>query len=220
MTSMKPTPQTARAVLRTLSKRYTERGMTDLGNPNDTIIATVLAAQTTDVQVLKLFPSFRKRFPNWQALANAKVSDIASSINTIGLYHAKAKALKGMGQRILSEYGGKVPKTMDELVTLPGVGRKTASVVLSACFGVPSVAVDTHVFRIVTKRLKWSKGKTPEAVERDLKLLVPQKDWSEINRSLVPFGRDVCKAVTPQCWRCPIAKHCPFTPKTPAPKDL
>ncbi len=209
---------TARAVLSVLSKRYTERGMTHLGTPEDTLIATMLSARTTDVQVLKAFPGLRNKFPDWKSLAAAHVEDIGKTINTIGLYKAKARALKGMAQILLKDFGGKVPRTMEELVTLPGVGRKTASVVLAACFDVPAIAVDTHVLRIVVRRLKWSKGKSPEKVERDLMTLVPRPMWSTINRVFVPFGRDICKAGTPQCWRCPIAKHCPYTPKTPAPK--
>ena len=215
--NMKPNSKIISAVLRTLSRRYTERGMTHLDTPEDTLVATMLSAQTTDVQVLKAFPGLRKKFPNWKALACARVEDIEKTINTINLYKTKAKALKGMAQRILLTYKGKVPHTMDELITLPGVGRKTASIMLSACFNEPSIAVDTHVLRIMTKRLAWSHRKTPTHIETDLKALVPKAQWSTINRVIVPFGRDICKARRPECWRCPIAAHCPFMPKTSAP---
>jgi endonuclease III len=209
--------QTTKTVLKILAKRYTKTGMTNLGNPNDTLLATLLSARTTDVQVLKLFPAFRKKFPNWKALAAAKVTEIESSINTIGLFRAKARAVKGLAQKILTEFGGKVPRTMEELVTLPGVGRKTASVVLSFCFDTPAIAVDTHVFR-VTHRLGWSKGKTPEQVEQELRARVPQKIWSEVNRTIVPFGREICVGGrAPKCWMCPVVKYCPYQPKTPPP---
>jgi endonuclease-3 len=203
-------------VLKALGKRYRGTGMTDLGNPADTLLATVLSAQTTDVQVLKVFPSFRRAFPNWKSLAEAKWTDIAKTINTVGLYRSKAKALKGLARIILDDYGGRVPSTMEDLLRLPGVGRKTASVVLSFSFGQPAIAVDTHVFRIV-RRLGWSKGKDAKRVEQDLMKRVPKTMWSEINRTMVPFGRDVCQARLPQCWRCPVAKWCAYPHKTPHP---
>ncbi|HVM90835.1 MAG TPA: endonuclease III [Verrucomicrobiae bacterium] len=203
-------------VLRTLGQRYTAKGMTDLGNPADTLLATVLSAQTTDVQVLKAFPGFRRAFPSWKALASADVREIEKTINTVGLYRSKAKAVKGLARMILDAYGGRVPSTMEDLVRLPGVGRKTASVVLSFCFGKPAIAVDTHVFRIA-RRLGWSQGKDPQRVERDLMKLVPEKQWSEINRTMVPFGREICRARTPECWRCPVAKWCAYPNKTPRP---
>jgi endonuclease-3 len=214
---MKITSSIAAKVIQTLDKLYDAKGMTDLGNPEDTLLATILSARTTDVQVLKLFPAFRKKFSTWKKLAEADVRDIEKSINTIGLYRAKAKNLKALGQKMISDFQGKVPKTMEELVTLPGVGRKTASVVLAFSFNTPAIAVDTHVFRIA-HRLGWSKGKTPEQVERDLLALVPKPEWINVNRTMVQFGRDVCVGGRkPECWRCPIAKWCAFEPKTPKP---
>ncbi len=198
--------------LQTLGKKYPGTGMTDLGNPEDTLLATLLSAQTTDIQVLRVYPILRKRFPKLKDLANAKVRDIESCINSVGLYRTKAKAVKALARMLIGQYKGKVPSTMEELVKLPGVGRKTASVVLSFAFDKPAIAVDTHVFRIV-RRLGWSKGKDPERVEQDLMKLVPPKLWSEINRSMVPFGRDICKAPNPQCWRCPVRQWCNYPKK-------
>lgn len=206
----------ASRVVQILSKRYTKKGDMDMGSPEDTLLATLLSARTTDKQVLKVFPAFRKQFPTWKKLANADVASIEKMISTIGLYKSKAKAINGLAKKILSEFHGKVPKTMEELVTLPGVGRKTASCVMSYAFGLPSIAVDTHVFRIV-HRLGWSRGKNPEIVEREIKALVPERLWAEVNRTMVQFGRDICVAGKPQCWRCPIAKWCAFKPKTPNP---
>lgn len=172
-----------------------------------------MSARTTDAQVLKMFPSFRKKFPNWKKLAEADVNDIAKAMNTIGLYRNKAKSLKGLAQKIIADYDDKVPESMEELITLPGVGRKTASCVLSNCFNEPAIAVDTHVFRI-SRRLGWAKGKDAKKVEKELADLVPKTSWSNINLTFVPFGRDICKPQKPQCYKCPIAKYCEYKDKT------
>lgn len=214
---MSTTIHFASKVVAALRRRYRDKGMVDLGNPEDTLIATLLSARTTDVQVLKVYPNLRKTFPTLQSFAKARVEDIAAQISSIGLYRAKAKAIKGLAIRLLSEYGGRVPQTMEDLVTLPGVGRKTASCVLWYGFGLPAMAVDTHVFRI-TRRLGWTKGKTVEQVERDLMKDIPARYWGDINRTMVQFGRDICRPGTPQCWRCPVAPWCRYEPKTPAPK--
>ncbi len=206
-------------VLKVLGKRYTAGGGTVMKRPEDTLIATLLSARTTDKQVLKIYPSFRKRFPTLNSLADAKWTDIAESINTIGLYRQKAKAVKKLAQMMLGDFKGRVPSTMDELLRLPGVGRKTASVVLSFVFGEPAIAVDTHVFRIV-RRLGWAQEKNALKVEQELRALVPKRLWSEINRTIVPFGRDICVAGRPQCWRCPVAKWCSYPNKTKAPSVL
>jgi len=209
--------QKSSRVLHILSSRYPQKADMDLGTPEDTILGVLMSARTTDVQVLKAFPAFRKKFPTWKKLANATPAEIAATISTIGLYRAKAKAINGLAKMILNDFNGKVPQTMEELILLPGVGRKTASCVLAYCFHVPAIAVDTHVFR-VAHRLGWSNGKTPERVERDLRALVPEKDWMEINRTFVRFGREICTgARKPKCWMCPVAKWCAYQPKTAAP---
>ncbi|MBU1349148.1 endonuclease III [Patescibacteria group bacterium] len=213
---MKPSTDSVVKTLAVLKKAYPQKPDMDLGTPDDTILGTLLSARTTDAQVLKIWPSFRKRFPTWPSLAEANVEDIASAINTVGLYRSKAKAISGLAKKILADFGGNVPRTMEELTTLPGVGRKTASCVLSYAFGVPSIAVDTHVFRIA-RRLGWSSSRTPEQVERDLLALVSKRLWGEVNRRFVHFGRDVCIGGTPRCWRCPVACWCTFTPKTARP---
>ena len=206
-------------VLKVLGKRYTAGGGTVMKRPEDTLIATLLSARTTDKQVLKMYPSFRRRFPDLKSLAEAKWTDIAASINTIGLYRQKAKAVKKLAQILLADFHGRVPSTMEELVRLPGVGRKTASVVLSFVFGKQAIAVDTHVFRIV-RRLGWAHGKNALKVEQELRAFVPERLWSEINRTIVPFGREICVAGRPQCWRCPVAQWCKYPNKTKAPSVL
>lgn len=210
-------PERIKKTLRILSRRYPGTGMTDLGNPEDTLMATLLSARTTDVQVLRVYPGLRKAFPTLKSLARADVRAIEKRINTIGLYRTKAKALKALAQKLMKDFDGRVPSTMDELVTLPGVGRKTASVVLSFAFGKPAIAVDTHVFRVV-RRLGWAKGKDAKRVETELRADVPERLWSEINRTMVPFGRDICKAPKPQCWRCPVASLCAYPHKTKPPE--
>jgi endonuclease-3 len=203
-------------VVRVLAKKYTGKADMDLGNPKDTLLGVLMSARTTDVQVLKVFPAFKKKFPTWESLAKAKPSEIAASINTIGLYKSKAKAINGLARLIISKHRGRVPNTMEELMELPGVGRKTANCVLSHVYGADTVCVDTHVFRIA-RRLGWSRGKTPEAVEEDIQRMLSKNLWSETNRVFVKFGRDICKAPTPQCWRCPVREWCAFEPKTEAP---
>jgi len=204
----------AEKVIIVLKRRYPQKADMDLGNPDDSLLATIFSARTTDAQVLKMFPAFRRKFPTWKKLAAANVADIAKSINTIGLYRNKAKSVKALAQKILAEFDGKVPRTIEELVTLPGVGRKTASCILSQSFGIPAVAVDTHVFRIA-HRLGWSKGKTPEKVEEDIKKIVPEKLWGDVNRTMVRFGREICVGgKKPKCWLCPVAKWCAYKQKT------
>jgi endonuclease-3 len=160
-----------------------------------------------------VYPGLRRAFPTLAALAKAPTSAIAAKISTIGLYRNKSKAVKALAQKLIADFDGKVPRTMGELVTLPGVGRKTASCVLAYAFKIPAIAVDTHVYRIV-HRLGWAKGKSAEQVEMELRKLVPERSWIDINRSMVQFGRDICKPGTPQCYRCPVAKWCAYPNKT------
>ncbi len=204
-------------VLKILEPLYPAKGMVDLGNPEDTLIATLLSARTTDAQVLKVYPGLRKRFPRLQDFAEASVEDIARSIASIGLYRNKAKAIQALAKRLLEVYDGKVPDRMVDLLTLPGVGRKTASCVLWYGFGKPAMAVDTHVFRIA-HRLGWAKGKTAEQVEQELMQVVPEFLWGTLNRLFVQFGRDVCKPQVPQCWRCPVRDLCTYSNKILRPK--
>lgn len=204
-------------IVQTLGKTYTAKADMDLGNPKDTLLGVLLSARTTDKQVLKIFPAFKKRFPTFQSLAKSQPSEIETSINTIGLYKSKARAIYGLANIVINKHKGKVPGTMEELIELPGVGRKTANCVLSHVFGQDTVCVDTHVFRIA-HRVGWSKGTTPERVERDIQGILPKHLWSETNRVFIQFGRDICKPGTPQCWRCPVAKWCRYPAKTPPPR--
>lgn len=210
---------TKSGAIKLLAKRYTEKGMVDFGTPEDTLIATLLSARTRDEQVIKAYPGLRKAFPTLRAFAKATPAAIEKPIKTIGLYRAKAKAIHGLAKLLLERHAGQVPKTMEELIELPGVGRKTASCVLGYAFKLPAIAVDTHVYR-VARRLGWVKGNTPEKVEAELKAQIPKPLWREVNRVLIPFGRDICKPGVPHCWRCPLVSICAYRPKTAPPKVL
>ncbi len=203
--------------IKLLAKRYTAKGMVDFGTPEDTLIATVLSARTRDEQVIKVYPGLREAFPTLHALAEAKLEAIQAHIRTVGFSYAKARYLKNLAKQLLERHSGKVPSTMEELVALSGVGRKTASCVLGYAFKLPAIAVDTHVYRIA-RRLGWAKGGTAEQVEEELKAQIPKLLWREVNRVLIPFGREICKPGIPQCWRCPLASICAYRPKTPPPK--
>lgn len=215
---MTPTAREIERVLRALTRRWRNPGAMHLEDPFRTVVGVALSARTRDEQVLKLLPAFFKRFPSPAVLAEASEREIRSSIDTIGMYRQKAKNLKKLGTQLVRDFGGRVPRTMEELVTLAGVGRKTASVLMTACFDTPAIAVDTHVHR-VTNRLGWVKAKTPEKTERALLGMVPKKIQSTVNQVFVKHGRYVCLP-KPRCWMCPVRDACAFKKKnvTP-PKD-
>lgn len=187
--------------------------MVDFGTAEDTLIATLLSARTRDEQVIAVYPGLRAAFPRLQDLADASVEAIASKIHAVGFYRTKARAIKSLARLLLEKYHGRVPKTLEELVELPGVGRKTASCVLWYAFGIPAIAVDTHVFRLA-HRLGWVKGKAPEVVEGELAEVVPRALWGEMNRLFVQFGRTLCLPGRPRCYTCPVADLCPYPHKT------
>lgn len=192
-------------------------GALEVGEPYHLLTLVVMSARTRDDQVLKLAPRFFTAFPTVQQLAHADVAAIAATIDTIGMYKQKAKHLSAMARKLVTDFDGVVPCTMEALTSLPGVGRKTASVVLSAAFGVPAIAVDTHVFRVV-QRLGWVKAKTPHALEMKLRAHVPEERWDEVNKVFVPFGRAVCTPA-PRCWNCPLQDICTYTKKQTTPPE-
>lgn len=203
--------------LTTLSRLYPNDGALHVGTPYHMAVMVALSARTRDEQVLKLAPGFFAAFPTVQVLAAASIGDIVKRIDTIGMYRQKAKNLSGMARAIVDEFGGEVPRTMENLVRLPGVGRKTASVLLAAIFNTPAIAVDTHVHRVVN-RLGWVKTKTVDATERVLLKIVPVSMHATVNRVFVPFGRTIC-TTAPRCWTCPLVNECAFVQKnlTPPP---
>lgn len=172
-------------------------------------IAVLLSAQTTDKGVNRVTPALWERYPTIPDLAAAHISDVENIIRTIGFYHMKAANVIKCAQMILSEFGGEVPRTMDELQRLPGVGRKTANIVMNEGFDmVEGIAVDTHVFRIAHK-LKFSNAQTAGKVEEDLLKLYPREYWGPINHQWVLFGRATCIARRPRCGECFLCDLCP-----------
>lgn len=171
-------------------------------------IAVILSAQSTDVAVNKATPAFFRRFPDVKALAEADVEEVKEYIKSIGLYNTKARNIVKLAQILVEKYDGRVPDTMEELTALPGIGRKTANIILSVGFDkTEGIAVDTHVFRIA-HRTGLSKGKTPLQVEKDLLREIPKKYWKYANHILVTHGRNICTARNPKCDICPINDLC------------
>ena len=189
----------------------------EYGNPYQLLVAVTLSAQATDVGVNKATRAlFREIETPAQMLALGE-EGLKDHIKTIGLFNTKAKNVLSMAAQLVEEFGGAVPQTRDELTRLPGVGRKTANVVLNCAFGQETFAVDTHIFR-VGNRTGLAKGKTPEAVEAKLDSRVPAPFRLHAHHWLILHGRYVCKARTPECWRCAVADLCSYRKKTPAPK--
>jgi len=173
------------------------------------LVATILSAQCTDKRVNEVTPALFRRFPTPRELAGASLAELEELVRTTGFYHNKARALLGLGQALVTEHGGKVPATMEELRRLPGVGRKTANVVLGNAFGQNvGVVVDTHVQRL-SRRLGLTAETDPEKIERDLMALVPQHDWTLWSNLLIAHGRKVCQARRPLCASCVVADLCP-----------
>jgi len=178
-------------------------------NPFTLLIAVVLSAQTTDAAVDKVTPELFRRWPDPASFASADPSEVAEVIHSIGFYNAKARNSVLCAQKILTDFGGEVPNTMQELMSLPGVGRKTANIVLNSAFGrAEGIAVDTHVFRIA-HRWHLSSENEPLKVEQDLLKLIPSERWGMVNHSLVLFGREYCSARHPRCAACPMNDLCP-----------
>ena len=181
----------------------------DFQSPFTLTIAVLLSAQTTDKAVNKVTPELFGKYGTPEKMASADVHDIEEIIRSIGFYHTKAKNCVALAQKLLAEYGGEVPADIDELQKLPGVGRKTANIVMNDAFGIAEgIAVDTHVFRI-THKLRFSKAADPSATEKDLLDVFPKESWCRLNHQLVQFGRDVCIARRPQCTTCPLVDLCP-----------
>ncbi len=172
-------------------------------------IAVLLSAQTTDAAVNKVTPVLWEHYPTIEALAGANVDDVAEILHSIGFFRTKAANCIKCAQMILSDFGGEVPRTMEELQKLPGVGRKTANIVMNVGFGLcEGIAVDTHVFRIA-HRLKLSNAKEASATEQDLLKIIPQEKWTSVNDQWIRFGRETCSAQRPKCDVCFLADICP-----------
>jgi len=210
--------KTVLKVISELSKLYPD-AKTELfyKDPFQLLVAVILSAQCTDERVNMTTPVLFKRYPDAKKLAAAKLSDVEKIIHSCGFFRAKSKSITSASKSLLEKFGGKVPNTIEELVTLAGVGRKTASVVLNQAFDLPAIAVDTHVKR-VSRRLGWAHTNDPQKIEFELRDLIPKKHWAKINTTLILHGRRVCKARKPLCEQCAVSKLCAFyngkTPKS------
>lgn len=203
----------AAEINRALKRMYPEAKCSlDFATPYQLLVATILSAQCTDVRVNMVTPDFFRRFPDAKALSRATLEEIGEAIRSTGFYNNKAKSLLGMAKALVQDHGGQVPRTMEELTPLPGVGRKTANVVLGNSFDVPGIVVDTHVLR-VSQRLGLTKHKDPEKIEQDLMLLIPRADWTMFSHRLVYHGRALCQARKPACDDCALARVCAFWAK-------
>ena len=201
----------AKALQRTMP---TPKMELDHCSPWELLVATILSAQCTDQRVNQVTPPLFVRYPGPAELAFAKLSELEQLIRSTGFYKNKAKHLLACGKAVTEQFNTKVLQTMEELVTLPGVGRKTANVILSNAFGQPGIAVDTHVKR-VAKRLALTKSDNPERVEQDLQQLMPKSQWTPVSQRLLLHGRYVCLARKPRCGTCPIYQQCSWKEKGP-----
>lgn len=204
--------QDAARIYAALLKRYPDArepvGKICRGSPFEVIILTILSAQTTDKAVLKVKPALFTQYPTPAKLAKAKVEDVEAIIHSLGYYHAKAKNIIAASQALIDRFGGSVPETMDELLTIPGVGRKTANIVLYHALGKnEGIAVDTHVRRLA-QRIGFSDTDNVAVIERDLMGLFPRKDWGDLTDVLISHGRATCDAKKPLCGECVIREMC------------
>ncbi len=210
----------AKRIMTILQKLY-PKAQTALhfNSPLEILIATILSAQCTDKRVNQVTPSLFQRFPNVQAYATAELEEIEELIKTTGFFRNKAKNIRSCCLQLIENHGGEVPQSLAELIALPGVGRKTANVVLGEAFDIPGITVDTHVGRL-SRRLGFSIHLDPVKVEKDLMAIIPESNWVSFNHWLIFHGRAICHSRKPDCDNCAITKHCPkiITSKLAKPK--
>ncbi len=203
------TRREARAIYRILTKTYPDiRCELDFKNPLELIVAVVLSAQCTDKRVNAITPPLFKKYKKAKDYAKAPLAEIEDFIFSAGFHHVKARHLKGLGIKLVEEFDGEVPSTLEELITLPGVGRKTANVVLGHAFDIPGITVDTHFGRL-SRRFEWTTSMDPVKVEHEVGELIPQKEWTNLSQRMIWHGRRICHSRKPACGACPLAKLCP-----------
>jgi endonuclease-3 len=207
---LKAAPGLAPKTLARLAKQHpTAHCELDFQSPFQLIVSVVLSAQTTDANVNKATPKLFARFPDARALAAVEPIDVEPYVASLGFFRNKSKSIVGLARALVDKHGGQVPKTMDDLVALPGVGRKTANVVLGVLWNIPEgVVVDTHVQRL-SQRLGWSRHNEPEKIERDLCKILPRSEWDHTGHVLIFHGRRCCYARKPQCEACSVSDVCP-----------
>lgn len=208
--------QTRTALVRRARRTYRELGELhpdahcelDFSTPLELTVATILSAQCTDKRVNLVTPALFARYPDAAAYAGADRAELEELIRTTGFYRNKATSLMGLGAALVERYGGEVPGRLADLVTLPGIGRKTANVVLGDAFGVPGITVDTHLGRLA-RRFGWTEEQDPVKVEHAVGELIPRQDWTRLSHRMIFHGRRVCHSRTPACGACAIARLCP-----------
>jgi len=199
----------SRAIARALAKAYPDAWCElDYRSPWQLVIATILSAQCTDKMVNRVTPALFAAWPTPADLAGAEPSRVEALIKPTGFFRQKTRAIQAVASAVASEHRGRVPDTMEELTALPGIGRKTANVVLGTAFGQPAIFVDTHVKRL-SNRLGLTHQEDPERIERDLQALVPPKGWTAFAHRLIHHGRRICLARKPRCTECPLQRWCP-----------
>ena len=202
--------QKVKAILEILGRLYPDAKCSlDFKSPLELLVATILSAQCTDERVNIVTPELFRRYPSATAYAEAPIEEIEAAIRSTGFYHNKAKAIKAAAEIIDQKYGGSVPDDMDRLVELPGIGRKTANVVLGNAFGIPGMVVDTHVAR-VAGRLGLTDQKDRDKIEQDLMGLIARERWTKLSHQLIQHGRRICVARKPRCPICPLRAHCDY----------
>ncbi len=208
-----------REIFRVLGKTYPDaRCELDFRSPFELLVATILSAQCTDQRVNGVTPALFAAYPDAPALAGASRQALEVSIAPTGFFRQKAATLQAMAQRLCDEFGGDVPANLEDLVTLPGVGRKTANVVLGDAFAIPGITVDTHFGRLA-RRFEWTEHLNADKVERDVMELFPRKDWTALSHRVIWHGRRRCHARKPACGACPISRWCPSYGEGPTDPD-
>ena len=204
-----PRPARVRAVLEELDRLYPHAACTlDYRDPLQLLVATILSAQCTDQRVNQVTPALFARYPTAADYARADPQELEQLIRSTGFFRNKAKSIRGMAQALVERHGGQVPASLEELVKLPGVGRKTANVVLGNAFGVPGITVDTHVSRVCL-RLGFTGSKDAVKAERQLMEIIPRERWIRFSHQVILHGRQVCHSRKPDCPHCGLAAHCP-----------
>ncbi|MGB9419065.1 MAG: endonuclease III [Acidobacteriaceae bacterium] len=212
---LKTSPERVAQILAGLGKAYPNAtcALTH-SSPWELLVATILSAQCTDARVNMVTPTLFRRFPTPAAMAKASLPEIEEIIRTTGFYHNKAKSISGAAKAVVERFGGEVPRTMEELLTVPGAARKTANVVLGTAYGIAvGVVVDTHVLRL-TRRLEFTLNTEPKKVEQDLMKIIPKDHWIAFSHELILHGRAICIARKPRCIDCTIEKECDSSDKT------
>ncbi len=198
-------------ILETLKRHYPDANDTSLDyqDPFELLIATILAAQSTDKQVNKITPALFEKFPRPRDMAQAPITELEEAIRSTGFFRNKAKSIKQCAQHLVEQFGSQVPQNIDALTSLPGVGRKTANVVLGNAFGKDAIIVDTHMKRIAS-RLGLTTNANPDKIEKDLQQILPQGSWTDFSHKIIAFGRTICLGRNPKCGQCSLLSWCRY----------